>query len=101
WGGWLEALNRRLAGDGKIADDLARVVDGAAGEDPGAGLAGDDGGGQVAEVQLGRVDRDDRPVGRDEVRADPQRHDDLGGGEDGQGDGHGGHGTAGEGAGGG
>jgi len=44
-GGGLEAVDRRLAGDGEIADGLARRVDGSAGDKPGAGPAGDDGGG--------------------------------------------------------
>ena len=37
------------------------------------------------------ADRGGRVAGWEEVRADPQRHEDLHGGEDGQGEGHGGN----------
>src|SRR6516162_1345174 len=102
-GGWSSSYMRdvclryqRLAGRRNAADRLAGSVDSFAGDDPGAGVAGDSSGGERqlgvgAETDVRSRGRDggDRLVGREQVRAD-QRGDELGGGEDGQGDGHGG-----------
>src|SRR6185437_2730587 len=93
-------LRKAGGGDGAEVDGLPRRVDASAGEDPGTGVTGDDGGGERADVdRLHGRERGGRVAGRDEVRADPQRRGDLDGGEDGQGDGHGGQRAPDEGAG--